>query len=175
MKYVDLVQVGMGTDSIPSFSRGNPAPLATLPFGMASFGIETRPSKFSLFYHPDDPITTGVRLTHLPSPWIADYAFVTFMPQTGQTADLTANCKSGYRRREALMKPYALRLTFLRYRARMELAPTMRGCAADVTWERADEGLPVRRATCVAFDPFDSETIVVGTSGGGFFRARWPR
>ena len=139
MKYVDLVQVGMGTDSIPTFSRGNTAPLATLPFGMASFGIETRPSKFSLFYHPDDPITTGVRLTHLPSPWIADYAFVTFMPQTGQAADLTANCKSGYRRREALMKPYALRLTFLRYRARMELAPTMRGCAADVTWERADE------------------------------------
>ena len=43
------------------------------------------------------------------------------------------------------------------------------------TWKRVDEGLPIRRATCVAFDPFDSETIVVGTSGGGFFRARWSR
>ena len=43
------------------------------------------------------------------------------------------------------------------------------------TWKRADEGLPIRRATCVAFDPFDSETIVIGTCGGGFFRARWPR
>ena len=43
------------------------------------------------------------------------------------------------------------------------------------TWKRADEGLPIRRATCVAFDPFDSEALVVGTSGGGFFRTRWPK
>ena len=41
------------------------------------------------------------------------------------------------------------------------------------TWKKVDDGLPVRRATCIAFDPFDSETIVIGTSGGGFFRARW--
>ena len=41
------------------------------------------------------------------------------------------------------------------------------------TWKRADEGLPVRRAACIAFDPFDPETVVIGTSGGGFFRARW--
>lgn len=41
------------------------------------------------------------------------------------------------------------------------------------TWEKADNGLPVRRATCIAFDPFDPETVVLGTSGGGFFRARW--
>ena len=43
------------------------------------------------------------------------------------------------------------------------------------TWERVDGELPMRRATCVAFDPFDSETVVIGTSGGGFFRARWRR
>ena len=41
------------------------------------------------------------------------------------------------------------------------------------TWRKADDGLPVRRATCMAFDPFDPETVVIGTSGGGFFRARW--
>ena len=41
------------------------------------------------------------------------------------------------------------------------------------TWWKADAGLPVRRATCIAFDPFDTETVVMGTSGGGFFRARW--
>ena len=41
------------------------------------------------------------------------------------------------------------------------------------TWRKADGGLPVRRATCIAFDPFDPEMVVLGTSGGGFFRARW--
>jgi photosystem II stability/assembly factor-like uncharacterized protein len=40
------------------------------------------------------------------------------------------------------------------------------------TWKKADEGLPVRRATCAAFDPFEPGTVVIGTSGGGFFRAR---
>ncbi len=139
MKYVDLVDIQMGTDSIPSFSRGNTAPLVTHPFGMASFGIETRESKFNLFFHPDDPITTGVRLTHLPSPWIADYAYLTIMPQSGMVPDLTVHCKSGYRRRETTMNPYSLQLYFMRYRARMNLAPTMRGGAFDVTWEKPDE------------------------------------
>lgn len=43
------------------------------------------------------------------------------------------------------------------------------------TWQEANEGLHVRRLTCVAFDPFDGETIVAGTLGGGFVKALWPR
>lgn len=42
------------------------------------------------------------------------------------------------------------------------------------TWSAANDGLHVRRLTCVAFDPFDSERIVAGTCGGGFVTARWP-
>ncbi len=139
MRYVDLVNVLMGTDSIPSFSRGNTAPLATHPFGMASFGIETRDSMFSLFFHPDDHTTTGVRLTHLPSPWIADYAFLTVMPQTGKKADVTPACKSGYRRWETDMHPYGISMNFLRYRNHLDMAPTMRGGAFDVTWQQPEE------------------------------------
>ena len=139
MKYVDLVDIQMGTDSIPTFSRGNTAPLITHPFGMASFGVETRDSMFSLFYHPDDHITTGVRLTHLPSPWIADYAFLTVMPQTGKRADLSPACKSGYRRWESVMRPYELNMTFLRYRNHLKMAPSMRGGAFDVTWDQTEE------------------------------------
>ena len=41
------------------------------------------------------------------------------------------------------------------------------------TWRKADDGLPMKRAACIAFDPFDTETVVLGTGGGGFFRARW--
>ena len=44
-----------------------------------------------------------------------------------------------------------------------------------VTWHQMDKGLHVRRLTCVAFDPFDGETIVAGTTGGGFVVAKWPR
>ena len=43
------------------------------------------------------------------------------------------------------------------------------------TWRPANEGLHIRRLTCVAFDPFDGETLVAGTLGGGFVTARWER
>ena len=138
MNYVDLVDIRMGTNSIPSFSRGNTAPLVALPFGMAAFGLETRPSGWSLFYHPDDHVTTGVRLTHLPSPWIADYAYLTAMPQTGDAVDFTLNCKSGYRPGELHMTPYELKVDFLRYRVSYHLVPSMRGAMAKVVWQQKD-------------------------------------
>ncbi len=139
MKYVDLVDIRMGTNSVPSFSRGNTAPLVALPFGMAAFGLETRPSGWSLFYHPDDHVTTGVRLTHLPSPWISDYAYLTAMPQTGDRVDFTRECKSGYRPQELVMKPYELKVEFLRYRVSYHLVPTMRGGMAKAVWQQAEE------------------------------------
>ena len=43
------------------------------------------------------------------------------------------------------------------------------------SWSPANDGLPILRLTACAFDPFDPETVVVGTSGMGFFRARWPK
>lgn len=140
MKYVDLVDIRMGTDSIATFSRGNTSPIVGHPFGMASFAIETRvdPIPFRLFYHPDDHVTTGVRLTHLPSPWIADYAYLTAMPQTGDRANLTPDCKSGYRPQEAVMKPYELHMNFLRYRVSYHLVPTMRGGKATAVWDEND-------------------------------------
>ena len=138
MDYVDLVDIRMGTDSIPTFSRGNTAPLVAYPFGMAAFGLETRPSGWSLFYHPDDHVTTGVRLTHLPSPWIADYAYLTAMPQTGDEIDFTIASRSGYRPRELHMKPYELYVNFLRYRVSLRLVPTVRGGRARAVWQQPE-------------------------------------
>lgn len=43
------------------------------------------------------------------------------------------------------------------------------------TWQPANDGLHIHRLTCVAFDPFDGETLVAGTVGGGFVTARWNR
>lgn len=38
------------------------------------------------------------------------------------------------------------------------------------TWRAVNDGLPNLRVTAAAFDPFDPQTIVVGTGGTGFFR-----
>lgn len=140
MNYVDLVDIRMGTNSIPSFSRGNTIPAVSYPFGMASFALETRVQEvpFRLFYHPDDHTTTGVRLTHMASPWIADYAYLTMMPQTGDKVDFTCECKSGYRPNELNMKPYELQVDFLRYQVSYHLVPTMRGGMAKAVWQQTD-------------------------------------
>lgn len=137
MNYTDLVYVQMGTDSTPSFSHGNILPITGMPFGMTSFAIETRADQ-ALFFHPNDHVTTGVRLTHLASPWLGDYCFFTMMPQTGEKADLRGTAKSGYRRREADMRPYRLSLTFQRYRASFSLAPTIRGAVGEIHYDEPD-------------------------------------
>lgn len=41
------------------------------------------------------------------------------------------------------------------------------------TWRACDTGNMMRRFSCVTFDPFDPETVIVGTGGGGFFRGTW--
>lgn len=43
------------------------------------------------------------------------------------------------------------------------------------TWSVSNNGLPVIRAQAVAFDPFASDTLVVGTFGRGFFKTNWPK
>ncbi len=43
------------------------------------------------------------------------------------------------------------------------------------TWTCQADGLPVLRGSVLAINPHDPEQIVFGTSGRGFFTARWPR
>ncbi len=41
------------------------------------------------------------------------------------------------------------------------------------TWEQQNSGLPMTRGGAIAFDPFDSRTLIFGSFGRGFFRAQW--
>jgi photosystem II stability/assembly factor-like uncharacterized protein len=42
------------------------------------------------------------------------------------------------------------------------------------TWELANTGLGMRRGSVVAFDPFDTEKMIFGSVGRGYWTARWP-
>lgn len=42
-----------------------------------------------------------------------------------------------------------------------------------VSWSLQNDGLPMLRGSCAAFDPF-SNSVVFGSYGRGFFRASWP-
>lgn len=43
------------------------------------------------------------------------------------------------------------------------------------SWSNASDGLPILRSEAIGCNPHDPEEWVVGTNGGGFYRARWSR
>ena len=134
MKYCSLVNTKQGSKSTHRFSNGNTLPLVQLPFGMASFAPQTESDK-RWYYHPDSRSLEGIRLTHQPSPWIADYGAFVFMPQNKQLGASGNNRWSGYRPEDAVLTPYYLKTRFLRSKADFELAPTERGACVKITFD----------------------------------------
>lgn len=123
---LDDVNILMGTDSTFDLSHGNTLPLVARPFGMAHWSMQTA-AEGGWFFHPANPKLQGIRLTHQPSPWIADYGAFTLMPQAGPCALPAKMRASSYRRAESVLRPDFLKLRFLRGNIGMEMTPTERG------------------------------------------------
>ena len=62
----------MGSDSVFDYSNGNCYPAAAVPHGLNFFTIQTN-DKSNWFYNPKSQNFQGIRLTHMPSPWLGDY------------------------------------------------------------------------------------------------------
>lgn len=134
MGLLDYVNIKQGTKSVPRFSNGNTLPMTQMPFGMGGFAPQTASDRGSWFFHPEDRSLEGVRLTHQPSPWIGDYGCIAFMPQEGDAYSNVNNRWSGYRPEEAVIRPDYLKLDFLRYNAKFQLAPTERGAVMKINY-----------------------------------------
>ncbi len=134
MKYIPYVNVKMGTRSHPRRSYGNTLPLVQIPFGMASFSVQTE-SREGWFFHPDHEFAEGVRLTHQPSPWIRDYGTFLMMPQNDCVGNSASGAWSGYRIQDSVMRPDYLKISFLRSHSTFELTPTERGAAIRIEFK----------------------------------------
>ena len=134
MKYCDFVNTKQGSKSVHRFSSGNTLPLVQLPFGMTAFCPQTSDGNLRWYYHPDNRSFEGLRLTHQPSPWIADYGAVVFMPQKTLLAQGGEERWSGFRPQDAILKPYYVKYRLLRTRSTFELVPTERCAKAIVTF-----------------------------------------
>ncbi len=169
MKYLPYVNVKMGTRSVPRFSTGNTLPLTQRPFGMAPFCLQTDGGS-PWFFHPDRPYAEGVRLTHRPSPWIRDHGTFLMMPQNDVVADTPSGAWSGYRIRDAVMRPDYLRVRFLRSETLFELTPTMHGAAIRLTFEN-DRASFLSLFTVLGNSTFrfdrESNTLFASTDGYG--------
>lgn len=165
MKYCNYVNTKQGSKSTHRYSNGNTLPLVQLPFGMAAFAPQTE-NDIRWYYHPDSRSLEGIRLTHQPSPWIADYGAFVFLPQNRLIASEGGRRWSGYRPEEAILTPYYLKTRFLRSRADFELAPSERGAIIKITFDEDIDNflsvLPVKGNYSYRFDA-KSNTLYAST------------
>ena len=132
---------------------------------MAAFAPQTE-ADTRWYYHPDSRSLEGIRLTHQPSPWIADYGAFVFLPQNRLIAAEGGRRWSGYRPEEAVLTPFYLKTRFLRSRADFELAPTERGAVIKITFDEDINSflslLPVKGNYSFRFDA-KSNTLYAST------------
>lgn len=169
MNYLKYVNIKQGSASVFRFSNGNTLPLTQLPFAMAAFAPQTN-SASSWYYHPADRSLEGIRLTHQPSPWIADYGSLVFLPQKFTPAFDAGRRWSGFRPEDAVLSPHYLKVEFLRSRATLELTPTLRGAAMKIRFRGKEKNylsvLPVSGEFSCEYFPAGNELLVTVNNCG---------
>ena len=138
MNYAEFVNIKQGSASVHRFSSGNTLPLIQRPFAMTAFAPQTE-SKSSWFYHPSARSFEGVRITHQPSPWIADYGTVIFLPQKNGCHFSPDARWSGFRPQDVVLTPSYMKYRLLRYRCTLEATPGVRGGALRVLFDDGNE------------------------------------
>ena len=133
MNYLNYVNIKQGSKSVKRFSNGNTLPLVQLPFGFASFSVQTDSSRGCWYYNPEEKFFEGVRITRQPSPWIGDHGAIVFTPQSENAKKDFDEIWSGYDELEA--KPHYLKLYAKRPECTIELTPTMYGAKVRLNFE----------------------------------------
>ncbi|MFT3785647.1 MAG: GH92 family glycosyl hydrolase [Tepidisphaeraceae bacterium] len=163
MRSIDLVNTLQGTESVNSFSHGNTLPITAMPFGMNHWAAQTT-TDFRWWFRAGDRKLQGVRCTHQPSPWIADYAPLLLMAATGEERLLNPDAwSSSYRPAESTFRAHRFETTLTRYRTKLAFVPTQRGGAFKIDFPanepharlifRADPGEPgTRQAASIQID-----------------------
>ena len=120
LRHVNVLQ---GTDSHHGFSKGNTLPLVAMPFGMNHWSAQTAEGRW--LFSPHDRKLQGIRCTHQPSPWMADYGHFTVMANTGAERHLSPAKRSRAYRGE--FAPHRFFAELLNDGTTIEMAPTVRG------------------------------------------------
>lgn len=113
-----------GTFSDPSFSTGNTLPIVARPFGFNHWSLHNSPQEDSWWFNPNLHEFRWLRLTHQPSPWISDWAWVKFGPQMGP---VTSWPTMFFEPRAAHLKPYGIDITLAPDGMRIHFTPTDHG------------------------------------------------
>lgn len=115
------------------FSTGNTMPLVGRPWGFNHFSLQTNSGDSAWWFSGNDHEFRWLRCTHMPSPWIGDYAFFLFGPQMG---DFVNNPVGFFEPRAATLRPYAMDFTTAPDGMRIRLAPSMHCAMLSVEFPR---------------------------------------
>lgn len=142
MKNYSYVNVKMGTHNYPRYSNGNCYPVTAIPHGMASFTIQTDSSvnennNSNWFYSPYHKSFEGLRLSHIPSPWLGDYGKLVIAGQRGEFIHHRGIYFAYYDNENAVTEPAYIKVRVTRDRYTLELTPTLSGAVIRISF---DEG-----------------------------------
>ena len=140
---VMLANPMQGTDSTFGFSHGNEYPAIALPFPMNTWAPYTQPIRDSFYYQYRQNKIRGIRQTHQPSPWIADYAAFSLMPVSGKLAVNENERASTFEHESEAARPSYYRVHLDTWKADAEVTPTERGARFRFTFESNDDAYVV--------------------------------
>lgn len=129
-----------GTANQHSYSNGNTLPYTGVPFAMNYFCVQTTDQNGSWWFHPEDRVFQGFRLTHQPSPWMGDFSHLLLTPVSGSLRSTeTFFNQSSYRPELATFQPHYMKIYSERHRIISELTGFTYGSHMQFTYERKHE------------------------------------
>lgn len=139
---INKIDTRHGTANQSSFSHGNCLPYTGVPFAMNYFAPQTNGQNGSWWFHPEDRVFQGYRLTHQPSPWMGDFSHLLINPVSGNLPDYSVfHCQSSYRPEEATFNPAHIQIKQTRYQISSQLVPSMYGGILDIDYQQKKAGL----------------------------------
>lgn len=139
---IEQIDTRHGTANQYNFSHGNCLPYTGVPFGMNYFAPQTTDQKGSWWFHPEDVVFQGYRLTHQPSPWMGDFSSLLLTPVSGTFEELSLfHAQSSYRPQESRFAPTHLTIKQLRYQITSNLIPSMYGGILTIDYTKDNSGL----------------------------------
>ena len=123
MNYYNYVNTKMGSFNHERYSNGNCYPVCAVPHGMNFFTVQTNGAN-NWFYSPMDKSFEGIRLTHLPSPWLSDYNKLLIWAERGDFDTDTRPHWSSFYNNAAVIEPAYIHLSLHRDNYDIELTPT---------------------------------------------------
>ncbi|MFF5289025.1 GH92 family glycosyl hydrolase [Paractinoplanes globisporus] len=156
----DYVDTRRGSNSDPSYSRGNTFPGATVPNGFNFWTPVTNGNSDGWLYQYSASTVQGFAISHEPSPWVADYGQLQIMPTTGAIKATPDARKSTFSHANEIARPYYYKTRLDTYGITAEMAPTDHAGVLRFTFPSASDSV-------ILFDTIDSAggSFTVDTAG----------